>query len=58
MFCFFLQNQITQIKSDLLTVVNKEVQTLKKTITKLQEENEVLKHENQRLRETANAKST
>lgn len=58
MFCFFLQNQITQIKSDLLTVVNKEVQTLKKTITKLQEENEVLKHENQRLRETANANST
>ena len=50
--CFFfsLQEQITQIKSDLLSVVNKEVQTLKETISKLEEENLELKLENEKLR--------
>lgn len=42
--------QITQIKSDLLSVVNKEVQTLKETISKLTEENQELKLENEKLR--------
>jgi len=42
--------QITQIKSDLLNVVNKEVQTLKETISKLTEENLELKLENEKLR--------
>lgn len=42
--------QITQIKSDLLSVVNKEVQTLKETISKLTEENQELKQENEKLR--------
>lgn len=51
MFCSIsLQEQITQIKSDLLTVVNKEVQTLKETIAKLTEENHELKLENEKLR--------
>ena len=45
-----LQEQITQIKSDLLSVVNKEVQTLKETISKLTEENQELKQENEKLR--------
>lgn len=42
--------QITQIKSDLLSVVNKEVQTLKETISKLTEENLELRLENEKLR--------
>lgn len=48
--CFTWQEQITQIKSDLLSVVNKEVQTLKETISKLTEENQELKQENEKLR--------
>lgn len=47
---FSLQEQITQIKSDLLSVVNKEVQTLKETISKLEEENLELRLENEKLR--------
>ena len=50
LFFFSLQEQITQIKSDLLSVVNKEVQTLKETISKLEEENLELKLENEKLR--------
>lgn len=49
-FSFSLQEQITQIKSDLLSVVNKEVQTLKETISKLEEENLELRLENEKLR--------
>ena len=49
-FSFSLQEQITQIKSDLLRVVNKEVQTLKETISKLEEENLELRLENEKLR--------
>lgn len=60
-FSFSLQEQITQIKSDLLSVVNKEVQTLKETISKLEEENLELKLENEKLRnlvEFRNSSST
>lgn len=48
---FLFQDQITQIKSALLTVVHEEVQTLKDTITKLKEENQGLKQENEKLRQ-------
>lgn len=51
-----LQEQITQIKSDLLSVVNKEVQTLKETISKLTEENQELKQENEKLRTLVESK--
>ena len=50
LYCL-LQDQITQIKSALLTVVHEEVQTLKDTITKLKEENQDLKQENEKLRQ-------
>lgn len=50
--------QITQIKSDLLSVVNKEVQTLKETISKLTEENLELKLENEKLRNLVEFKNS
>lgn len=50
--------QITQIKSDLLSVVNKEVQTLKETISKLTEENQELKLENEKLRTLMESKNS
>ncbi|XP_068734943.1 uncharacterized protein [Montipora capricornis] len=50
--------QITQIKSDLLSVVNKEVQTLKETISKLTEENLELRLENEKLRTLVERKSS
>lgn len=56
-FSISVQEQITQIKSDLLTVVNKEVQTLKETIAKLTEENQELKIENEKLRNLVDLKN-
>ena len=59
MLCSFpFQEQITQIKSDLLSVVNKEVQTLKETISKLTEENQELKLENEKLRTLMESKNS
>ncbi|EDO37945.1 predicted protein [Nematostella vectensis] len=51
-------DQITQIKSALLTVVHEEVQTLKDTISKLKEENEELKVENEMLKQKVEHQET
>ncbi|XP_031566593.1 uncharacterized protein LOC116301646 [Actinia tenebrosa] len=51
-------DQITQIKSALLTVVHEEVQTLKDTITKLKEENQDLKQENEKLKQLIDTTQT